>query len=364
MAMRKERVGLNSWRNAAEVLPLTSPRNPTPGFCGLESGSDSESKDKEQDQQESPAQQGAAETQPQDQQQQLSEEHQNALEQFSAVAAHSTPVKKEQGRGEDHGLRCVAATDKEQEFAAASAKQLEYQQLEDDKLSQKSSSSKLSKSPLKIVKKPKNMQCKVTLLDGSEYACEVEESTQSAQADAERFSLRSPLRSPSQHRDQKCFISKAAKSTAEAKTALQRGEKFVRQRVGFGLEEARAVTGPQHGRASAGIKLGKMAGPVGWRWPSKRSVYYYLRVLMDRKVNKSQRCALAAKKASAILGHIGQCCQQVEGGDPSPLLSTGETLLECWVQFWAPQYKRDMDILERVQRRATKMVKGAGTSLL
>uniref|UniRef100_A0A8B9TRU2 Erythrocyte membrane protein band 4.1 like 3 n=1 Tax=Anas platyrhynchos TaxID=8839 RepID=A0A8B9TRU2_ANAPL len=66
------------------------------------------------------------------------------------------------------------ATDKEQEFAAASAKQLEYQQLEDDKLSQKSSSSKLSKSPLKIVKKPKNMQCKVTLLDGSEYACEVE----------------------------------------------------------------------------------------------------------------------------------------------------------------------------------------------
>ncbi|XP_061212345.1 band 4.1-like protein 3 isoform X21 [Neopsephotus bourkii] len=126
-----------------------------------ESGSDSESKDKEQDQQESPAQQGAAETQPQDQQQ-LSEEHHNALEQFSAVAAHSTPVKKEQD------------TDKEQEFAAASAKQLEYQQLEDDKLSQRSSSSKLSKSPLKIVKKPKNMQCKVTLLDGSEYACEVE----------------------------------------------------------------------------------------------------------------------------------------------------------------------------------------------
>ncbi|XP_014726725.1 PREDICTED: band 4.1-like protein 3 isoform X4 [Sturnus vulgaris] len=134
-----------------------------------ESGSDSESKDKEQDQEESRAQEGAAETQPQDQQQQQqpqqqqpSEEQQTELEQFSAVAAHSTPVRKEQ------------ATEKEQEFAAASAKQLEYQQLEDDKLSQKSSSSKLSKSPLKIAKKPKNMQCKVTLLDGSEYACEVE----------------------------------------------------------------------------------------------------------------------------------------------------------------------------------------------
>ncbi|XP_032451256.1 band 4.1-like protein 3 isoform X6 [Lynx canadensis] len=65
-------------------------------------------------------------------------------------------------------------TDKEREFAAGAAKQLEYQQLEDDKLSQKSSSSKLSRSPLKIVKKPKSMQCKVILLDGSEYICDVE----------------------------------------------------------------------------------------------------------------------------------------------------------------------------------------------
>uniref|UniRef100_A0A452GMV3 FERM domain-containing protein n=1 Tax=Gopherus agassizii TaxID=38772 RepID=A0A452GMV3_9SAUR len=128
-----------------------------------QSGSDSESKDQDQDQQEAPAQQGTAGAQPQDhQQQQLSEEHQNAIDQFSAVAAHSTPVKKEQ------------VTDREREFAAAAAKQLEYQQFEDDKLSQKSSSSKLSRSPLKIVKKPKNMQCKVMLLDGSEYGCEVE----------------------------------------------------------------------------------------------------------------------------------------------------------------------------------------------
>ncbi|KAK4828681.1 hypothetical protein QYF61_000500 [Mycteria americana] len=32
--------------------------------------------------------------------------------------------------------------------------------------------------------------------------------------------------------------------------------------------------------------------------------------------------------------------------------------LECWVQCWTPQYKRDTDILERVQQRATRMREG------
>ncbi|XP_012371166.1 band 4.1-like protein 3 isoform X5 [Octodon degus] len=117
-----------------------------------ESGSDSESKpEQEAAPQEAAGAQGAGAqgTEPQ------------ALEQLEGAAAHSTPVHRE-------------VSDKEPEFAATAAKQLEYQHFEEDKLSQKSSSSKLSRSPLKIVKKPRSMQCKVVLLDGSEYACDVE----------------------------------------------------------------------------------------------------------------------------------------------------------------------------------------------
>ncbi|XP_008574762.1 PREDICTED: band 4.1-like protein 3 isoform X5 [Galeopterus variegatus] len=129
-----------------------------------ESGSDSESKpEQEAEPQEAAGPQERAGTQPgpgPGPEPPSAEEQRQALEQFEA-AAHSTPVRRE-------------VTDKERDLAARAAKQLEYQQLEDDKLSQKSSSSKLSRSPLKIVKKPKSMQCKVILLDGSEYICDVE----------------------------------------------------------------------------------------------------------------------------------------------------------------------------------------------
>lgn len=127
-----------------------------------ESGSDSESKpEQEAEPQEAAGPQGRAGAQPGPGTEPGGEEQRQALEQFEGAAAHSTPVRKE-------------VTDKGQEFAAGAVKQLEYQQFEDDKLSQKSSSSKLSRSPLKIVKKPKSMQCKVILLDGSEYTCDVE----------------------------------------------------------------------------------------------------------------------------------------------------------------------------------------------
>nr|XP_023679363.1 protein 4.1-like isoform X3 [Paramormyrops kingsleyae] len=81
-------------------------------------------------------------------------------EQFPAAAGHSTPARKDQ-----NGERLLEGTPPGRH---------DYLQFEDDKASQRSSSSKLSRSPGKSSKRPKNMQCKVTLLDGSDYTCVVE----------------------------------------------------------------------------------------------------------------------------------------------------------------------------------------------
>lgn len=61
-------------------------------------------------------------------------------------------------------------------------------------------------------------------------------------------------------------------------------------------------------------------------------------------------CLCSKKKT--LLG----CVRQMKGDDPSPLSSTGETHQESRDQYWTPQYKKDMGILERVQRKAAKMV--------
>ena len=54
--------------------------------------------------------------------------------------------------------------------------------------------------------------------------------------------------------------------------------------------------------------------------------------------------------------HQKKCGQQVEGSGPASLLCTGEASLE--VLSRCPQYRRDVDLLECIQRRATKMMEG------
>jgi len=69
------------------------------------------------------------------------------------------------------------------------------------------------------------------------------------------------------------------------------------------------------------------------------------------------QCALAAQKAKCILGYIKRSVTSRMREVTLPLYSAlVRPQLESCVQFWSPHYRKDKDLLERVQR-ATKMVK-------
>ncbi|KAK4825365.1 hypothetical protein QYF61_026884 [Mycteria americana] len=86
-----------------------------------------------------------------------------------------------------------------------------------------------------------------------------------------------------------------------------------------------------------------------------------LGVLLDTKLHMSQGCALAAKKGNGILCFIRQSIASRSREVILPLYSSlVRPHLEYCVQFWTPQYERHghTGILERVQRRDTRTIKG------
>jgi len=80
---------------------------------------------------------------------------------------------------------------------------------------------------------------------------------------------------------------------------------------------------------------------------------------VDERLDMSYQCALTTQQGNRILGCIKRIVASRAREGILPLCSSlVRPHLESCAQLWSPQVKKDMELLEWVQRRATKMIQG------
>ena len=84
-----------------------------------------------------------------------------------------------------------------------------------------------------------------------------------------------------------------------------------------------------------------------------------LGVTMNANMKVSEQCRIAASKANQVLGMIRR---NITYKDKSLIVPLYKAIvrphLEYCIQAWSPYLRKDIDMLEKIQRRATKLIPG------
>ena len=84
-------------------------------------------------------------------------------------------------------------------------------------------------------------------------------------------------------------------------------------------------------------------------------------VIINKNGKYLQQCFMAAKEANCVLGMIKR---NIECKNAAIIMRLYKSLVQPWLEYciqdWSPYHKKDIEVLERVQKRTTKMVYGYG----
>ena len=85
----------------------------------------------------------------------------------------------------------------------------------------------------------------------------------------------------------------------------------------------------------------------------------YLGVTMNTNMKVSEQCRIAASKGNNVLGMSRRNITYIENSLIVPLYKAiVRPQLEYCIQAWNPHLRKDIDMLEKIQRRATKLILG------